>query len=134
MEAKQIQVELQGNSDDHSSGTLHYQEWNATEVQNRAFQRTLKAFGLGFATCFVILFIPFVHWSLIVLLPTLFVSTGILYKRFMSETANFSKVEGVCPNCGKTTQLGPFTHSKMQDQIKLICPECGQTCSANIQL
>ena len=131
MEAKQKKVSLCGNSDDSTQATLSYTVWSKTEVQARAIKRTAKVFGIGAAACLVILFIPLVHWSLLVLAPGLFIATGILYKKFLDEGSNFECAEGTCPHCKEPSKMGPYTNSKLQSEVKLLCPECGQSCTAS---
>ena len=131
---KTLSVTLRGPGDQQTQAQLHYQQWTPQEVQKRAIKRTAKLLSYGLGACLVILFIPGVHWSLLVLLPGVLFSSIPLYLKFSREKANFDSAQGLCPHCQKESRLEPYFDSRLQSKIKLLCPPCGQNSSANISL
>jgi len=125
-----IEVQISQNSGNMTSGLMTIRKWPLAERRSRAFKRTFKIVGTVYACSLVGLF---VHILLLVILPTLFLTTIAavpMFMKFLGEEVTFSEVKGPCSYCHKGVKFRPYLDTKFGTEMTIQCPECGQTTKA----
>jgi hypothetical protein len=128
-----VKVKILGNSSEEYEGSMAMKRWDQKERRSRALRRTGRIVGTVFACSLIGLF---VHILLLVIIPTLLLTTVIalpLFFRFMGEESSFFYVEGHCPYCGTQRTLRPYLDTQLRPQVTVQCPECGQTAQAFVK-